>query len=67
MNTSRFTARYLPFPQPTSNPTEPGSRFCKKRSMMGQGCSRGEEEERDQFNWFFIFISDFFFWYESFN
>jgi hypothetical protein len=45
MNTSRFTARYFPFPQPTSNPTEPGSRFCKKRSMMGQGFSEGEKKK----------------------
>ena len=45
INTFRFTAKYFPFPQPTSNPTEPGSRFCKKRSIMGQGFSKGKKKK----------------------
>jgi len=37
MKISRLTARYLPLPQPTSSPTEPGSRPLRNLSMIGHG------------------------------
>lgn len=48
---SRFTARYLPLPQPTSRPTEPGASPCRKRSMIGQGFRK-----KNQHIVFFFFI-----------
>ena len=40
MKMSRFTVRYLPLPQPTSRPTEPGSRPFRNLSMIGHGWKR---------------------------
>jgi hypothetical protein len=61
MNTWRFTAKYFPFPQPTSNPTEPGSRFCKKRSIIGQGFSKGEKKKEISLNGLgFVLYEDYF-------
>lgn len=37
MNTSGFTAKYFPLPQPTSRPTEPVWSSLRKRSTIGQG------------------------------
>lgn len=37
MKMLRLTARYFPFPQPTSAPTEPSGSSCRKRSTIGQG------------------------------
>lgn len=38
MNTSRFTPRYFPFPQPTSRPIDPGGKARMKASTTGHGC-----------------------------
>lgn len=42
MKMSLLTAKYLPFPQPMSRPTEPGGRDLRKRSIIGQGCGEGQ-------------------------
>jgi hypothetical protein len=37
MKTFLLTARYFPFPQPTSAPTAPSGNSFKKRSTIGHG------------------------------
>ena len=44
MKTEGLTARYLPLPQPTSRPIEPGGRCSRKDLMTGQAWWDGDAD-----------------------
>ena len=39
-----FTARYFPFPQPTSRPTEPSGKLVRNCRTIGHGCHRNKQK-----------------------